>query len=127
MVKKTVYICSICGKIFDDEKSCLLHEDDERRKQFEKRVTFFDRNGNLVSNTEEAFTIWIADKEAFNYVNQLLSEYGYVSIPSTFKEAVPNVFYPDDNDDWRCLGDDLDKLLELEKKVKKALDIRLRV
>lgn len=127
MTKKTVYVCDICGKAFDDEESCSSHEEKEKYRQFENRVTFFDRDGNLASSIEKTFTIWVADKEAFNYANQLLFEYGFVIIPSAFKETVPNVFYTDDNDDWRCLGKDIDKLLELEKKVKKGLNIHLGV
>lgn len=127
MNKKTVYVCGICGKVFDDEKSCLFHEEKEKYRQFEERVAFFDRDGNFASNIKETFTIWVADKEAFNYVNQLLLEYGCIIIPSAFKETVPNVFYIDDNDDWRCLLNDVDRLLELEKKVKKNLYVRLGV
>lgn len=127
MIKKNVYVCDICGKAFDDEKSCLSHEEKEKYRQFEERVVFFDRDGNFASNIKETFTIWVADKDAFNYANQLLLEYGCVIIPSAFKETVPNVFYTDDNDDWRCLLNDVDRLLELEKKVKKNLYIRLGV
>lgn len=127
MIKKTAYFCDICGKVFDDEKSCLSHEEKEKYRQFEERVAFFDRDGNFASNIKETFTIWVADKEAFNYVNQLLLEYGCIIIPSAFKETVPNVFYIDDNDDWRCLLNDVDRLLELEKKVKKNLYVRLGV
>ena len=127
MTKKTVYVCDICGKAFDDEKSCSSHEEKEKYRQFEERVVFFDRDGNFASNIKETFTIWVADKDAFNYANQLLLEYGCVIIPSAFKETVPNIFYTDDNDDWRCLLNDVDRLLELEKKVKKNLYIRLGV
>lgn len=127
MIKKTAYFCEICGKVFDDKKSCLLHEDDERRKQFKQRVVFFDKNGDCVNNAEEASVIYIDDKDTFDYVNKLLSGAGYAGIPSSFKEEVPNVFYIDADDYWCCLSSELDRLLELERKVKKVLYIRFGI
>lgn len=127
MIKKTAYFCDICGKAFDDEKSCSSHEEKEKYRQFEKRVAFFDENGNCVNNAKEAFVIYIADKDAFVYVNKLLSGAGYAGIHSSFKEEVPNVFYVNVDNHWHCLCKDIDRLLELERKVKKVLDIRFRV
>lgn len=123
MTEKTIYVCDICGETFDDEESCLFHEESEKRKQFENRVAFFNADGACVDNIEAAFIIWVADEEAFEYVNELLSEYMYAGIPQDFGGgAFPNVFYVDDNADWRCLSTDVNKLLNLERKVKKVVD-----
>lgn len=128
MIKKTAYFCDICGKAFDDEESCSSHEIDERRRQFRQRVAFFDKNGDCVNNIKKASVFYVADKDAFDYVNKLLFEAGHINIPLTFKETVPNIFYTDtDYYCWRCLSNELDRLLELERKVKKVLDIRYRV
>lgn len=123
MTEKTIYVCELCGKTFEDEESCLAHEESEKHKQFENRVAFFNEDGACVDNIEAAFTIWVADEEAFEYVNELLSEYMYAGIPQDFGGgAFPNTFYVDDNGDWRCLSTDVNKLLNLERKVKKVID-----
>lgn len=122
MTEKTLYICDFCGETFDDEDSCLIHEEREKHKKFKNRVAFFDGDGNQVGDSDCAFTIWVADKEAFGYVNELLSE-NYATIPLDFEEKeFPNTFYYDENADWRCLSDDVNTLLRLEKNVKKAID-----
>lgn len=122
MTEKTIYVCDICGETFDDEESCLFHEESEKRKQFENRVAFFNADGACVDNIEAAFIIWVADEEAFEYVNELLSEYMYAGIPQDFGGgAFPNTFYVDDNADWRCLSTDVNNLLSLERKVKKVV------
>ena len=122
MTEKTLYICDFCGETFDDEESCLIHEEREKHKKFKNRVVFFDGDGNQVGDSDCAFTIWVADKEAFGYVNELLSE-DYATIPLDFEgKEFPNTFYYDENTDWRCLSDDVNTLLRLEKNVKKAID-----
>lgn len=129
MTEKTTYICDICGKEFEDEESCLAHEKEEKHKEFENRVALFDSDGNLVDDITCAFTIYVADKEAFDYVNELLDESGYCDIPFDFfnKEEILNIFYTDDNGDWSCLSSDLNELLKLEKNVIEALDNRPKV
>lgn len=122
MTEKTLYICDFCGETFDDEDSCLIHEEREKHKKFKNRVAFFDGDGNQVGDSDCAFTIWVADKEAFGYVNELLSE-DYATIPLDFEgKKFPNTFYYDENADWRCLSDDVNTLLRLEKNVKEAID-----
>lgn len=122
MTEKTLYICDFCGETFDDEVSCLTHEEIEKHKKFKNRVAFFDGDGNQVDDSDCAFTIWVADKEAFSYVNELLSE-DCATIPLDFEgKEFPNTFYYDENADWRCLSDDVNTLLRLEKNVKKAID-----
>lgn len=122
MTEKTTYICDYCGEAFDDEDSCLIHEEREKHKKFKNRVAFFDGDGNQVGDSDCAFTIWIADKEAFGYVNELLFE-DNATIPLDFEgKEFPNTFYYDENADWRCLSDDVNTLLRLEKNVKKAID-----
>lgn len=123
MTEKTIYVCDLCGETFDDEESCLFHEEKEKRKQFENRVVFLNDDVTRVDNIEEAYTIWVADEEAFEYVNELLSEYNYASIPEDFEEGeFPNTFYVDDNADWRCLTAEVNNLLRLEKEVKEVVD-----
>ena len=122
MTEKTLYICDFCGETFDDEDSCLIHEEREKHKKFKNRVAFFDGDGNQVGDSDCAFTIWVADKEAFGYVNELLSE-DYATIPLDFEgKKFPNTFYYDENANWRCLSDDVNTLLRLEKNVKEAID-----
>lgn len=122
MTEKTTYICDYCGEAFDDEESCFIHEESEKHKKFKNRVAFFDGDGNQVGDSDCAFTIWVADKEAFGYVNELLSE-DNATIPLDFEgKEFPNTFYYDENADWRCLSDDIDTFLRLEKNVKKAID-----
>lgn len=122
MTEKTLYICDFCGETFNNEDSCLIHEEREKHKKFKNRVAFFDGDGNQVGDSDCAFTIWVADKEAFDYVNELLSE-DYATIPLDFEgKEFPNTFYYDENGDWRCLSDDVNTLLRLEKNVKEAID-----
>lgn len=122
MTEKTLYICDFCGETFDDEDSCLIHEEREKHKKFKNRVAFFDGDDNQVGDSDCAFTIWVADKEAFGYVNELLSE-DSAMIPLDFEgKEFPNTFYYDENGDWRCLSDDVNTLLRLEKNVKKVID-----
>lgn len=123
MTEKTLYICDFCGETFDDEESCLIHEEREKHKKFENRVAFFDDDGNQVDDSDCAFTIWVADKEAFGYVNELLSDDYCATIPQDFEgKKFPNTFYYDENANWRCLSDDVNTLLRLEKIVKEAID-----
>lgn len=128
MLEKTIYICEICGEKFNDEESCLLHEKNEKRKEFENRVAYFDSEGNWVDDVDCAFTIYVADIDAFDYVNGLLDESGYSNIPFELfdEEDVLNIFYTDGNGDWRCLNQDLSKLIELKSDVKKALNERAK-
>lgn len=123
MTEKTLYICDFCGETFDDVNSCLIHEEREKRKKFENRVVFFDGDGNQVDDSDNAFTIWIADREAFGYVNELLSDDYCATIPQDFEgKKFPNIFYYDENADWCCLSDDVNTLLCLEKNVKEVID-----
>ena len=122
MTEKTLYICDFCGETFSDEGSCLIHEEREKHKKFKNRVAFFYVDCNQVGDSDCAFTIWVADKEAFGYVNELLSE-DEATIPQDFEgKEFPNTFYYNENADWRCLSDDVNTLLRLEKNVKKAID-----
>lgn len=126
MTEKTTYTCDYCGQVFDDEEDCIAHEKEERYKLFESRVALFNANGVLIDDIEETFTIWVADMEAFRYINDLLSNAGYCDLRE-FEDKMndgPNIFYTNDNGDWRCLGHDLSELLKLEKNVKEALDNR---
>ena len=123
MTEKTTYICDICGKEFEDEKNCLVHEKEEKYKKFENRIALFDSYGYLVDGITFAFTVWVADKEALDYVNELLNESGYCNIPFDFdEEEVLNIFYTDNNGNWRCLDDDVNKLLNLKENVKEILN-----
>ena len=123
MTEKTTYICDICGKEFEDEKSCLVHEKEEKHKEFENRIALFDSYGYLVDGITFAFTVWVADEEALDYVNELLNESGYCNIPFDFdEEEVLNIFYTDDNGNWHRLGDDVNKLLNLKKNVEEILN-----
>lgn len=126
MTEKTTYTCDYCGQVFDNEEDCIAHEKEERFKQYKDRVGFFDPNGILTDDIDECFTIWVADKEAFYYVNDLLSNAGYCDLREFESQMLegPNTFYTNDNGDWRCLGHDLSELLKLEKNVKEALDKR---
>lgn len=124
MTEKTTYVCDICGKEFEDEESCLAHEKEEKHKEFENRIALFDNDGHWVKDDITfAFTVWVADEEALDYVNELLNESGYCDIPFDFdEEEVLNIFYIDDNENWRCLSDDVNKLLNLQENVEKTLD-----
>lgn len=127
MTEKITYVCDICGKEFEDEENCLAHEKEERFKQFESKVAMFNCNGVSTDDIEEVFTIWVADMEAFHYVNDLLSEAGYCDLwkfEDQMMNRGPYTFYTNDNGDWRYLDHDLSELLKLEKNVKEVLDNR---
>ena len=53
MTEKTLYICDFCGETFDDEDSCLIHEEREKHKKFKNRVAFFDGDGNQVKQGKQ--------------------------------------------------------------------------
>lgn len=125
MTEKTTYTCDYCGQEFDNEENCIAHEKEELFKQYEDRVALFDDGGILTDDIERCFTVYVADMDAFRYVNGLLSDAGYCGLWD-FEDQMqkgPNTFYYQWGD-WRCLGQDLNELLKLEKNVKEALDNR---
>lgn len=126
MTEKTTYTCDYCGQEFEFEEDCIAHEKEERFKQYGDKVALFDANGILTDDIERCFTVWVTDMDAFRYVNDLLSNAGYYDLWD-FEDQMqkdPNIFYTNDNGDWRCLGQDLNELLKIEKNVKEALDKR---
>ena len=40
MTEKTIYICDYCGKAFDDDRDCYLHEWEHKFELFKNRIKF---------------------------------------------------------------------------------------
>ncbi len=75
-----LYICDYCGTIFDNEEDCREHEELEFAKRVNGKVRYFDINGkelSITANPDKINYFWVADENAFEYVNNYFSECGY--------------------------------------------------
>lgn len=132
MTEKATYVCDYCGQEFESEEDCIIHEKEERFKEFDGRVIFFDSaNEPFPSRPDrkdlaKTYAVWTADEEAFDFVNELFSDEEYETMYDLRAEMNkgPNIFYYSDADNgtWRCLDYDLKKLLDMKKNIEEALD-----
>ena len=86
MEKIEKYLCSICGREFDDECECMEHELIEKFESNGMAVIFFGQNFNEISLKDallngvsviEAFRIF--EEEAISLVKDLFEEIGLYS------------------------------------------------
>lgn len=121
MTEKTVYVCDICGKEFDDEYDCEIHEWEEKAKPFIGRFKIVYFNGDKGSclpsdeQIESIKAIYTNDCETAEFLDEYFtSHYGcyfespYSGIPT---HNHMTIFYDDESAcGWLDLDDEYAKL-----------------
>lgn len=106
MKEVTTYYCSYCRKAFSSRKECEQHEFAEKHSAIANQLYFWDRDWKPIpisENTEAAYGIYCATDEAFNFVNQLMSDGGLDTLIEDCGNIGAGHYFFDDQ--WYCVED----------------------
>lgn len=130
MTENTTYICDYCGKVFDNDDDCYLHEWEHKFKLLKNRVKFMkEKNGVFIElpfayeSVDECTVIYCDGAgEAWDIIEEAFDWRGY-GYPAKDIRADGHIFiYDYDVDDWFCLEKKLNYFIELSTKLNKAIE-----
>ena len=129
MTEKTIYICDYCGKAFDDDRDCYLHEWEHKFELFKNRIKFMRvKNGVLtelplaLESVDECTVIYCdGTDEAWNTIDEAFEQRGYC-YPAKDIRADGHIFiYDYDAGEWFCFEKKLEYFNKLSTEVNKVV------
>ena len=130
MTEKTIYICDYCGKAFDDDRDCYLHEWEHKFELFKNRIKFMRvKNGVLIElplaleSIDECDVIYCdGTDEAWNILDEAFDWRVYSCVLKDIRTD-GHIFVCDhDTYEWFCLEKKLDYFVKLNAEVNKIIE-----
>ena len=130
MTEKTIYICDYCGKAFDDDRDCYLHEWEHKFELFKNRIKFMRvKNGVLtelplvLESVDECDVIYCdGTDEAWNILDEAFDWRGYSCVSKDIRADGHIFVYDHDADKWFCLEEKSDYFAKFNAEVNKIIE-----
>ena len=130
MTEKTIYICDYCGKAFDDDRDCYLHEWEHKFELFKNRIKFMRvKNGVLtelpltLDSVGECDVIYCdGTNEAWDTLDEAFDWEGYYCVSEDIRTDDHIFVYDHDAYEWFCLEKKLDYFVKLNAEVNKIIE-----
>ena len=130
MTEKTIYICDYCGKAFDDDRDCYLHEWEHKFELFKNRIKFMRvKNGVLtelplvLDSVDECDVIYCdGTDEVWNTLDEVFDYRGYSCVSKDIRSDGHIFIYDRDADEWFCLEKKLNHFAKLNAEINKIIE-----
>ena len=130
MTEKTIYICDYCGKAFDDDRDCYLHEWEHKFELFKNRIKFMKvKNGVLtelplaLESVDECTVIYCdGTDEAWDTLDEAFDWEGYYCVSKDIRADGHIFVYDRDADKWFCLEEKSDYFAKFNAEVNKIIE-----
>ena len=130
MTEKTIYICDYCGKAFDDDRDCYLHEWEHKFELFKNRIKFMRVKNSVLTelplaleSVDECDVIYCdGTDEAWGTLDEAFDWEGYYCVSKDIRTNDHIFVYDHDAYDWFCLEKKLDYFAKLNAEVNKIIE-----
>lgn len=78
---KNIWICEVCGKEFDNEKDCAIHEEEHMKAKMEKEIEEQNQKESLKNLTN-------LYKKYLKAIEEHEEKYGQIFMYSTFEDLI---------------------------------------
>ena len=130
MTEKTIYICDYCGKVFDDDRDCYLHEWEHKFELFKNRIKFMRVKNDVL--TELPFALDSVDEcnviycdgtdEAWGILDEAFDWEEYYCVQKNIRAHGHIFVYDHDADKWFCLEEKSDYFAKFNAEVNKIIE-----
>ena len=121
MTENTTYICDYCGRVFDDDRDCYLHEWEHKFELFKNRIKFMRVKNDVL--TELPFALDSVDEcnviycdgtdEAWGILDEAFDWEGYYRVSKDIRAEGQLFFHDLKTDNWFCLEEELNYFAKL--------------
>ena len=129
MTEKTIYICDYCGKAFDDDRDCYLHEWEHKFEPLKNRVKFMRGEAGvfvelpLTCESVDECTVIYCDgtDEAWDILDEAFDCRGCYCVPQNIRDKGHLFVYDHGANDWFCFEKKLEYFIKLSTEVNKII------